>query len=139
MRINFGVQPIQKRPHAESSMSHASPAERLAHRAEVCVRIEALLEGGEMSVADISDQVGILRSTGQAYLRYMWRQLRLVRKTGQTSKWGRCNWELGADPDLPTADEMLDAAFAPIRKNLPARQIGMQRDPLVTAFFGAPA
>jgi hypothetical protein len=107
-----------------------------AHRAEVCARIAVLLVAGPMSVADISDAVGIRRSTGQSYMRYMATHLRTVRKTEQVNKYGRCNWELGEDPTLPTPDQVLDASFAPRRRMVPARQMGMGRDYFVAAFFG---
>lgn len=107
-----------------------------AHRAEVCARIAVLLEAGPMSAADISDAVGIRHSTGQCYLRFMRTHLRTARKTEQLTKYGRCNWELGADPTVPTADEALDAAFAPRRRMPPAKQIGFERDPLIAALFG---
>lgn len=130
---------LRKRPHAILSMSHASPAERLAYRAEMCIRIGKLLKRGPLTAPEIANIIGVLPTTAQSYLRYMASNLRTVRKTQVVAKYGRCKWELGEDPTLPTPDEMLDQAIAPRQKLSPARQLGMPRDPLIAALFGPAA
>jgi len=110
--------------------------EKRALRAASVVRIRELLAGGPLTVIAIAADLGVSNSGAYAFLRYMAHDLREVRKVDHQDEKGRDLWELGEDPMLPTPDELLDASFAQRKKAVPARQIGLPRDPLVAALFG---
>lgn len=129
--------PLRKK-RATSPGSHAPTAVKLARRVEACARILVLLEDGPLSAIAVSDALGLRRATGYAHLRYMASNLRNVRSTGKVDDLGRSTWELGEDPTMPTPDERLDASFAQRQRIVPAKQLGMWRDVLVSALFGPP-
>lgn len=111
--------------------------QQIAARAEAIKKIHELLADAPATIGEMYQAVDGLRPTIVGYLRYMHKSLRTVRPTSETR--GRATlWALGADPTLPTPDEELDQIFAPKCGTRPAVQIGMRRDPLVAALFGAP-
>jgi len=109
--------------------------QQLAARADAVAKMEALLMEGRKTAHELFDGCEGIRATLANYLRYMHKDRRTVRPSGEKEgSW--ILWELGTDPALPTPDEALDEYFAPKRGIGPARQLGMHRDPLIAAFFG---
>ncbi|WP_288379797.1 hypothetical protein [uncultured Massilia sp.] len=112
--------------------------QQLAARADAVAKMQAMLEKGPMTAGALFNACEGLRATLKGYLNYMHKTLRTVRPSGKKDgPW--ILWELGADPALPTPDEVLDEYFAPKRGIGPARQLGMRRDPLIAALFGSAA
>lgn len=112
--------------------------QQLAARAEAVAKVVELLQEGSKTAGELFAIVGGLRPTFSNYLNHMHKKLRLIRMTGEYRNRGEV-WELGADPALPTEDELLDQMFAVKRARAPAQQMGMRRDPLVAALFGPAA
>lgn len=113
-------------------------AEKLAFRDKCVARILGLLKAGPKTAAEVSLAVGIHPSTAFAYLYYIERDLRQVRKSGAYNGRGAL-WELGANP-LFGSTHSYNMNSEPTRRTVPATQVGMWRDPLVAWLFGsAPA
>lgn len=127
------------RKHAAGSGSRAPHAVKLERRDAACARILVLLQSGPKSARALADEIGLIPSTAYAYLRYMAIDLRSVHRTGMLDQLKRETWALGEDLLLPTRDQMMDTAFAQRQRTVPAKQVGMWRDGLVSALFGAPA
>lgn len=109
---------------------------QLALRAAAIKKMHEMLEAGRCTAPEMCQATQVQKDTLNGYLRYMHKTLRTVRPTSE--KRGKSTlWELGADPSLPTHDEILDQIIAPKRGIRPAQQIGLARDPLVAALFGA--
>lgn len=111
--------------------------EQVAARAKAMVEIEAMLADAPATISEIYRVVAGSRPTLVGYVAYMHKKLRKIRPSGQLQGTSIL-WELGADPAIPSLDEELDRIFAPKRGIRPAVQIGMWRDDLVAALFGAP-
>lgn len=121
------------------SLVHQSRQEQLATRAASVARIKELLAVEPRTAAELSQvlasELQVTRTTVFGYLRHMHKTERSIRLAGETR--GRAElWELGADPALPAPDEALDRSFARKCATVPARQVGMEREPLVAALFG---
>lgn len=106
-----------------------------AARAEAVAKVTEALADGPKTLAELLVVVKCLRPTMANYMRYMHKTLRVIHMTGQYRNRGEL-WALGEDKTLPTFDEQLDQLFAAKRGTVPARQMGMPRDPLVAALFG---
>jgi hypothetical protein len=106
-----------------------------AARAEAVAKVTEALAEGPKTMAELLEVVKCLRPTMANYMRYMHKTLRVIHMTGQYRNRGEL-WALGADTTLPTFDEQLDQLFAAKCGTVPARQLGMWRDPLVAALFG---
>lgn len=108
-------------------------------RADAIEKIRALLALGPISSPAVAEKLGLNTSTAYAFMHHMHKELREIRKTGLRDAQNRELWELGEDLLLPTDEELLEQSFEPKRATVPARQVGMWRDGLVCALFGAPA
>lgn len=96
--------------------------------------IEALLkQRGKMTREAIAVELGLNPNTAAAYLHHMYRTLRIIRR-GQRNLRSQLEWQVGADFTLPADDEDVTTT----QRTVPARQLGMARDALVAALFGAP-
>ena len=129
--------PAQAKQAAPSSGRLVSISKKQEARDVAVEQITALLKQSRMTNAQVAGALGINPSTAFTYLRHMERVLRTARKSGELERPnGAALWELGEDPALPTAEELEDAACAPRRRVVPARQVGMWRDRLDVALFG---
>jgi DNA-binding CsgD family transcriptional regulator len=126
------------RAHPPGSGRHMGTKEKLELREQARAAIRVLLAEQPLSPGDIAERLGLNQSTAYAHLKHMAKELREVRRTGRCDARRRELWELGEDVALPTGDELLDRGIAPKRPMAPAVQIGMWRDGLVAALFGAP-
>lgn len=104
-------------------------------RAATVEKILNLLAGERLSAPELSRATRVEPNTLNGYLRYMQRTLRKARPTTMRRAKAAL-WELGADPSLPSEDEILERLIAPKRGIRPAVQIGIPRDPLIAALFG---
>lgn len=105
---------------------------RAAARDHAIERIRELLMLGPASRATICEAIGLNENTCSMYLGYMRKELRLIRVSERKSFVKALEWELGEDPSLPPED-------SPTQSSVPARQLGIARDPLVAALFGPAA
>jgi hypothetical protein len=111
--------------------------DKLAIRAYYVEQITDLLDTGPMSAPELIELTGVIRSTMHSYLRYMEQTLLKVRRSGER-KDRQVLWEIGISPELGNSDDEDLLAIAPKRPVAPAEQVGMWRDGLVAALFGAP-
>jgi len=133
MNIQLNVRPIKK------PGSRLSLRQKHEMRERAVEQIRALLAVGSESPGSIAEKLKLSQSSAYAYLKYMACELREVRRTGRLDSEGRHLWELGDDSQMQSRNALIDQGFAPKRPIGPARQIGMQRDPLVQAIFGPAA
>lgn len=112
-------------------------AQKLAQRAEAIATIRLLLAGGPLTTTDISVKMGLHRTTVFAFMKFLWRDLRQVRRCGVFDG-RRALWELGEDITLPTRPKAIEDILPVHRNMVPAMQLGVSPDPLVAAFFGRP-
>jgi hypothetical protein len=124
--------------HREGSLSRSPRSLMLARRDAACTRILVLLKAGPTSAAALSEVLSLTIPTTSAYLRYMAIDLRSVRRIGARDELKRELWALGEDVMMPTRDQLMDSSFEQRRRTVPAKQVGMWRDGLVAALFGAP-
>lgn len=104
-------------------------------RATAVAKILDMLSREHCSAPELAKATKTEPNTLNGYLRYMQKTLRKVRIATPPSI-RPALWELGADPSLPSEDEVLDRLIAPKRGIHKAVQIGIPRDPLIAAFFG---
>jgi hypothetical protein len=108
-----------------------SNAEKLRRRDEAVDRIRELLALKKMAVVHVAGALGIGEGTAYGYLRFM-AELGEARRSGKHDEANRQLWELGREAfDGETPEHDAQSAWV-----VPARQMGMQRDPLVEALFG---
>jgi hypothetical protein len=88
-------------------------------------KILKLLVAGPTSLDTIAVTLELRKDVAAGYLRHMHHDLREIRKS--TKLVGADLWELGEDLTLAAAEG---------QGTVPARQLGMTRDPLVAAMFG---
>lgn len=100
-------------------------AEQLARRDESVREIATLLADGDLSAADIAQHFDLNQSTVYGRLQHMEAQ-GLAHRTGERDAHGYGLWAAGEAPVLEVCRI----------KTVPARQLGMRRDPLVAALFG---
>lgn len=110
-----------------------SNAEKIARREVAMERILVLLAEKPLSVTDIAQDLKISQNTAYGYLRYMV-ELGDVHRTDETEENGRALWALGRD-EGNLAEVPKHPGFKGV-VNVPARQVGIPRDPLVAALFG---
>jgi AraC-like DNA-binding protein len=125
----------KKRARPAASESRPSAAEMIALREQVLERIRALLAERQMAVADIAGQLGLKRPTVYRYMCYldeMGEAHRTVMQGGRQPEM----WAAGRAPLQEATAEELEEVEPSRAWIVPARQIGMQRDPLVAALFG---
>lgn len=127
---------VYKLNHRPGSLRLLGRTEKLAAREAAVEQIKVLLAQRRMCAAEIADELNLVKTTAFAYLRYMAVQLRVARRAGAQDEQKRELWELGEDPTLPSPEELLDQSFAQRNATVPARQLGMWRDPLVAAIHG---
>jgi DNA-binding CsgD family transcriptional regulator len=109
-----------------------SNAAKIALRAEAVTRILELLGKANLSVVDLARVLRINSNTVYGYLRYM-AEMGEVRRSGEFDADRREKWELGAeDPGKLNVTEKRPIGAVIV----PARQVGMWRDPLDVALFG---
>lgn len=117
----------------QRSRNNGSRARILAQRLISCARIRAMLEKGPMTTRQIVDELGQSDSTVRTYLRHMMTDLRQIHVVGRIATVKTHVWALGAG----TAEQHAKAAtFDQHQIIIQARQIGMERDPMIAAFFG---
>lgn len=104
-------------------------------RAAAVAKILDMLAMERRTAPDLAKATRTEKNTLNGYLRYMQKTLRKVRIATPPGI-RPALWELGADPNLPSEDEVLDRLIAPKRGVHKAVQIGIPRDPLVAALFG---
>lgn len=104
-------------------------------RAAAMQKIEDMLREKQCTAPEMALATKVEKNTLNGYLRYMQKTLRKVRIATEPGI-RPALWELGADPSLPSEDEVLDRLIAPKRGIHKAVQIGIPRDPLIAAFFG---
>lgn len=104
-------------------------------RAEAIQKMEDMLREKQCTSPEMAKATRVEKNTLNGYLRYMQKTLRKVRIATPPGI-RPALWELGADPSLPSEDEVLDRLIAPKRGIHKAVQIGIPRDPLVAALFG---
>lgn len=110
-----------------------SNAEKIARREVAMERILALLAEKKLSVTDVAKDLGIHQTTAYGYLRYM-ADLGEAHRTEEAEENGRALWALGRDEsNLPETGKQSGFKGTVI---VPARQVGIPRDPLVAALFG---
>jgi transcriptional regulator with XRE-family HTH domain len=114
---------------------------RPVKKADMCqyytAKIAELLKVRPMTRDQLAEALGVNIHTMRGYLRRMRSIQRTIRPSGEYL--AECVlWELGEDPTMPDRAEQ-NEDYDPRRPVVPARQIGMQRDPLVTALFGPAA
>ncbi len=126
---------MARAPRPCSPKDLQTKAEQLAARDAVMKIVLEHLAQGRASLPELLVVVGGHRSTLVGYMLHMHKKRRTIRPTTQRRNKALL-WELGADPSLPSEDDLLDRLFAPKRGIAPARQLGMRRDPLIAAFFG---
>ena len=97
-----------------------------------------LLENGPLTSGEISKELGINPIAGYRCLAYMRDDLRQIHSIPANNRRKMNQWAIGPDASLKSKDAALDQSFAERRFTVPARQIGMVRDALVAALFGAP-
>ena len=109
-----------------------SNAAKIALRAQAVTRIRELLGKSRLSVVDLARVLRINSNTVYGYLRYM-AEMGEVRRSGEFDTEHREKWELGAeDPEKLNVTEKRPIGAVVV----PARQVGMWRDPLDVALFG---
>lgn len=126
----------RNRKHLPNSGSYLSMAERRRLREISIEKIAALLAEESLPSGEIAQRIGMKPTTVYAHLKYMAGMLQLVRKSGRLDSMRRELWELGTSTAV--ADDN-DKGSMPRRRVGPARQVGMRRDSLVEALFGAAA
>jgi hypothetical protein len=97
-------------------------------RSHYLPKIRKLLAAGPTSLETIATALDLRKDVTGTYLHHMHHDLREIRKS--TRLVGADLWELGEDLTLPS-DEIRTS-----QNTVPARQVGMPRDPLVAAMFG---
>lgn len=110
-----------------------SAADKIAAREEVLDALRELLAQGNKTVHDVREQMNLSRSTAYAYLLYL-EGIDEAHRTGVRDEHGREPWAAGPAP-VPEGEEVVEADGC-CAWIVPARQMGMQRDPLVAALFG---
>jgi len=94
-------------------------------------KIEALLkQQGSMTREEICAELGLGESAALTYLRRMRLDGKVCRI--ETRKGGAILWELGEDQLLDAPDSKDGMK----QHTVPARQLGMERDPMIAALFG---
>jgi hypothetical protein len=121
--INRTIQPRTK---------NRSNAAKIAMRAEAVKRIRELLGRARLSVVDLARVLRINSNTMYGYLRYM-AEIGEVRRSGEFDAERREKWELGTEDPAKLQKHEAKPHGAVI---VPARQVGMWRDPLDVALFG---
>lgn len=104
--------------------------DQVARRAAAVDRVYHLLAGQHMSAQEIAIELNMNPRTVYGYLCQM-KDEGYVRMTGKMDEHRRALWT--QDPTGSQADTAAHARRAWV---VPARQIGMPRDPLVAALFG---
>lgn len=121
------------------ALVHQTREQQMATRAASVARIKELLADGPKTAGELAqvlaEELQVVRATVFGYLRHMHKGERSIR-TAEDPRGRAAVWILGADPALPDPDEALDRSFARRCSMVPARQVGMPRDPLVAALFG---
>lgn len=112
-------------------MSSTTNPSRNEQRDHYVPLIKAMLERGPAARGDIAAELGLNPNTLTIYLRYMHQTLGIIRR-GPVAGNNSFRWELGEDPALAYQIEKGD------QRTVPARQVGMWRDVMVAALFGAP-
>lgn len=108
-------------------------AEKIAAREEVCKKILALLAEKPMTVAEIMAALNLKDGTACRYLNYLAEMGEACRQAERGPN-NRQIWQLGRD-GAPADKKERGNAFSGATV-VPARQVGMWRDPLQVAFFG---
>ena len=108
--------------------------EQEAARTAAMERVRVLLAERPLSNFDISARLGIPSGTVYAYLREMEENGEAYKMDGHDER-GRKRWALDSE-DHQAATDRAQAEQARRAWKVPARQVGMQRDPLVAALFG---
>jgi hypothetical protein len=101
-------------------------------------KILKILLAGPASTAAIAAKLELRPELVASYLRHLHLEEREIRQYQERPGFSVVLWRLGADPALaskgatPLGDDESDVK----RTVVPARQMGMQRDPMVAAMFG---
>jgi hypothetical protein len=110
-----------------------SNAQKIARRDAGTERIRALLAERAMTVTDLAVELRQSQGTTYAYLRYL-AEMDEVHRTDAVDVHQRKMWALGPDEsnvaEVETKEKFQGAVI------VPARQLGIPRDPLVAALFG---
>lgn len=112
-------------------------ADMMARRDAACARILAHLKDGPLSSGAIAALLNVSPIAAYRYLAHMRDDLRQIHAVLADSARKQYHWVLGADVNQKVKDDKLDKSFAPRCFTTPARQIGMVRDSLIAALFGA--
>ena len=114
-----------------------STADKIAAREAACEQILKLLAKQPMTVAEIMAEImaemGLTDSTACRYLNYL-AEMGEVCRCEERGPSNRQIWRLGSDGAPPDKKERGNAFSG--AKVVPARQVGMWRDPLDVALFG---
>lgn len=115
------------------SPANLSNAEKLSRRDAAIERIAELLAEKQRTVIDLAAELSIPWNTVYGYMRFM-QEVGDAHQTGYFDSKRREFWAAGrAKPggEANVPDECVQRAWI-----VPARQMGMLRDPLVAALFG---
>jgi hypothetical protein len=110
-----------------------STADKIAAREDACNKILALLAKKPMTVAELMVETGLQDSTACRYMNYL-AEMGEACRCEERGPSNRQIWRLGSDGAPPDKKERGNAFSG--AKVVPARQVGMWRDPLDVAFFG---
>jgi hypothetical protein len=102
-------------------------------------KILKLLAAGPASTAAIAARLELRPDVTASYLHHMHHDLRAIRRWQERPGFSATLWRIGEDPHLPQPGSSLlgsDDKSDVKRTVVPARQLGMTRDPLVAAMFG---
>lgn len=113
-----------------------SATELIARREEFLEQIREMLAKGRVTAIGIAEQLGLSKISAYRYLAILGELGEAHRHWEHDSK-GREQWASGRAPlQQEVAKEEIVEVQQPRAMIVPARQIGMWRDPLDTAFFG---
>lgn len=121
--------------HLYAAGRRVTAKEWAARREESIERIGALLAEKRLQVRDVVQAFGLNPSTAYAHMKYM-EELGLAHRTGERDSLHREWWAAGRGErranDVPVEPDEDPLSM----RTVPARQIGMWRDPLTAALFG---
>jgi hypothetical protein len=106
-------------------------------REHYVVKILKLLVAGPASLDTIATTLGLRPDVTASYLHHMHHDLREIRRWQERPGFSATLWRIGEDPHLPQRGGSLLGNESDVKRSVvPARQMGMVRDPLVAAMFG---
>lgn len=113
---------------------HEIQAAKQSRRADAMQKVLELLTSGPMSCFDLCGELGIAAATMYDWLHDLQIEGKVYQQEG-TDVRGRKMWALDSN-ERRAAEDRVQADHAKRCWRTTARQIGMQRDPLVAALFG---